>query len=253
MGMSHLGEFITGSNATSYSTTSSYAPTADRLLIAVVRNVNNLVTDPATPTFSGNGLTWTQVFTYLPDPTGTKSRITVFAALTGSSPTSGVGTADFGAETQLGCTVFVEEVDNADLSGTALDAIVQAVQGTQSGSGTSESIALAALSDAGNITYGFFSVQSQETFVAGSGYTILHQGVNGGPNTGVASEYQEPGSTTVDISWTNSAGKGGIALEIKVAGGSSTTTLVADAGSFSANGQAANFSTTMIAEHGSFT
>ena len=133
MGMSHLGEFITGSNATSYSTTSSYAPTADRLLIAVVRNVNNLVTDPATPTFSGNGLTWTQVFTYLPDPTGTKSRITVFAALTGSSPTSGVGTADFGAETQLGCTVFVEEVDNADVSGTALDAIVQAVQGTQSG------------------------------------------------------------------------------------------------------------------------
>ena len=41
-----------------------------------------------------DGLTWSQVDTYLMDSVGTKNRITAFAALTGSSPSSGAGTAD---------------------------------------------------------------------------------------------------------------------------------------------------------------
>ena len=147
----------------------------------------------------------------------------------------------------------MEEVDNADVSGTALDAIVQAVRGTADGSGTSENISLAALSDADNISCGFFATQSQETFVAGSGYTILHQGTNGGPNTGVAAEYQEPGSTTVDISWTNNIGKGGIALEIKVASGPTVTTLIADTGMFSMDAQNIHgFVIWLSCDHGEF-
>src|SRR3990167_7329953 len=145
---------FTGSNATSYAT-GLQTPTADRIQIATVTNVNNLAGAPATPTLSGNGLTWEQVDTYLSDSTGTKTRITIFAALTGGTPSEEAVTADFGAETQLGCNIIVDE-DNGevDISGAAaLDAIVQSVTGTVNGSGTSESITLAALADANNASY----------------------------------------------------------------------------------------------------
>jgi hypothetical protein len=250
--VTHKDSLFTGSNATSYATP-SYTPTSGRLLIASVVNVNNLGTPPATPTASGNGLTWSQVDTYLPDSAGTSTRITVFVALTGGSPSAGAFTADFGGETQLGCNIIVDEVGgDVDVSGTALDAIVQSVQGTVAGSGTSESIALAALSDANNASYGVFNIQLNEAMTAGSGYTITAQGGNAGPNMHTAAEYQVPGSTTVDISWTTSAAKGGIALEIKVAAGGNVT-LVAEAGSFAMNGQPIHgFRVSMSCDHGSF-
>ena len=243
---------FTGSNAASYAT-ASYAPTANSLLIASVVNANNLATDPVEPaTPTANGLTWSKVTTYLPDSTGTKVRMTVFVALTGASPSAGVFTADFGAETQLGCNIVVDEIGgDVDVSGTALNAIVQSVTGTVAGSGTSESITLAALSNVNNASYGAFNIQLNEAMTAGSGYTITIEGDNAGPNSHTAAEYQVPGSTTVDISWTTSAAKGGIALEIKAAAAGNVT-LTADHGSFAHNGQAALFQNSIVVEHGSF-
>lgn len=215
--ITNKGSLFSGANATSYAT-GSYAPAANRLLIACVVNVNNLGTDPATPTASGNGLTWSELVTYLPDSTGTKIRMTIFVALTGSSPSEGAFTADFGAETQLGGNLIVDEVDEADISGTALQAIVQSVTGTVNGTGTGENISLAPLADPDNVSYGFFNIQVAEAMTPGAGYTITVQGTNAGPNSSSAAEYQSPGSTTVDISWTTSAAKGGIAIEIKDSG-----------------------------------
>ncbi len=248
--ITNMGSLFTGSNATSYST-GSYSPTANRLLIATITNVLNTGT-PSEPTPSGNGLTWSKVVTYLPDPAGTQTRISVWVALTGGSPSAGAFTADFGVETELGCNIIVDEVDGADVSGTALDAIVQSVTGTVGGSGTSESITLASLGDTNNASYGSFNIQLNEAYTAGSGYTILAQGGNAGPNSHTATEYLVPGSTTVDISWTNSGAKGGIAIEIKAPAGGSVT-LTADEGSFALNGQAINeFNLSMLADHGSF-
>jgi hypothetical protein len=241
-----------GTNLSAYST-GSQTPTASRLQIASVVNYNNLATDPATPTLSGNGLTWSQLVTYLPDNGGTKVRLTVFVTLTGGSPSAGVVTADFGGETQLGCSIIVDEVDGADISGTALAAIVQTVTGTENSSGTSETITLAALADANNASYGVIQAQVNETFTVGSGYTEILQGSHAGPLAMLLTEYQVPGSTTVDASWTTSIRRGGAALEIAVAsGGGTTTTLTAEAGSFAANGQATTFSTSIAVEHGSF-
>jgi hypothetical protein len=242
---------FSGTNLSSYST-GSQTPTANRLQIASVVNYNNLGTDPATPTLSGNGLTWSQLVTYLPDNAGTKVRLTVFVALTGGSPSAGTVTADFGGETQLGGSIIVDEVDGADISGTALAAIVQTVTGTENNSGTSETITLAALADANNASYGVIQAQVNETFTVGSGYTEILQGGHSGPLAMMLTEYKVPGSTTVDASWTTSIRKGGAALEIKVAAGGSTTTLTADAGSFAANGQTVSFSTSIAVEHGSF-
>ena len=252
--VSNLGSLYTGGNAASYDTDASYSPTADRLLIATVANYNNLGTDPAIPTGSGNGLTWSQVTTYLPDSTGTSVRLTIFVALTGSSPSAGVFTADFGAESQLGCNIIVDEVGgDVDVSGTALDAIIQSVTGTVAGSGTSESITLATLGNANNASYGVFHMQLNEAMTAGSGYTITSQGGNAGPNSHMAAEYQVPGSTTVDISWTTSAAKGGIALEIKVASGPTVTTLIADTGMFSMDAQNIHgFVIWLSCDHGEF-
>ena len=212
---SHKAGVSSATDASSYTTTASWTPTAGQLVIVAVENA--LSGTPTTPTLSGNGLTWgTPIKSYLYDSSGTQFRLSIFAALTGGSPSNGTVTADFGGVTQLAGSISVEEFDGADVSGTAADAIIQSVSGTANLSGTSESITLAALSDSSNASFGFFGHEANEATVQGSGYTLLNSDSHGsGPSSGIGTEYKVPGSTTVDASWTTSVGKGGIALEIK--------------------------------------
>lgn len=213
----HKASVFSGSNLSSYAT-GSWTPAANRLAIVSVENEMGTGT-PATPTLSGNAITWFQLVTYVPDSTGTQVRITVFVGNTGSSPSAGAITADFGGAVQAGCNIIVDEIDQADVSGTALQAIVQSKIGTVSGSGTSESITLDSAISSGNASYGVFNHQADELTTNGSGYTTLGNGSHAGPASALQTEYQSTGSQTVDASWTTSAGKGGIALEIKAAGG----------------------------------
>lgn len=248
--IANKGSIFSGTNATSYST-ASYTPAASRLLLALIVNVNNVAgTDPVEPVVTGNGLTWAKIATYMADNVGQKTRISLWGALTGATPSAGALTADFSADTtaQLGCNIIVDEVTGADISGTVATAIVQAVTGTANGSGTSETITLAALASANNASYGAFNKQAQEAYTVGTGYTEILQGGNLNPASQSLTEYKAAGSTTVDCSWVTNIAKGGIAVEIKLG----TTLLTADQGSFAESGQAAAFAIAQVSDYGSF-
>jgi hypothetical protein len=209
----HVAEVHSSTDAVSYAT-GSWTPTASRLEVASV--LNSFSGAPNTPTMTGNGLTWSQVATYQPDTSGTQYRMTLFVALSGASPTTGATTADFAAQLEAGGDISIEEFSGADISGTALNAIAQSVTGSANATGLSESIALGSLANANNASFGFFMHQAAEATVQGTGYSLLHSGSHTAPSGGIGTEDKVPGSTTVDASWTTSAGKGGIAAEIKV-------------------------------------
>lgn len=208
----HKASVYSGSNLTSYST-GSWTPSANRLAIVAVQS--ELSGSPAAPTLSGNSLTWSQLASYQDDTSGTQSRITIFVAKTGSSPSAGAVTADFGAVAQAGCNIIVDEFNGVDVSGTALQAIVQNKNGSIDASGTSETITLNSAITSGNASYGAFHHQADEGTSFGTGYAELGDGSHAGPSSALQSEYKATGSTTVDASWTTSSGKGAIALEIK--------------------------------------
>lgn len=249
--IANKGSLFSGTNAASYAT-ASYTPTANRLLLAVIVNENNVAgADPVEPVVTGNGLTWAKIATYVPDNVGSKVRISIWGALTGATPSAGALTADFSLDTtvELGCNIIVDEATGVDMSGgTVASCIVQSVTGTLNGSGTSESITLAALANSSNASYGGFNTQIQEAHVQGTGYTITTQGNNAGPASTTSAEYKAPGSTTVNVTWTTSAAKGGIAIEIKVG----AVSVVADQGAFVENGQNLIFGIAQVSDNGSF-
>jgi hypothetical protein len=212
----HKASLYSGTNATS-GATGSWTPTADTWATCCVQN--ELSGTPTTPTVTGNSVTWTQASTYLDDSSGTQSRITIFVAKMGATPSAGAVTADFSAVEQAGINIIVDEFTGVDVSGTSLAAMVQAVTGTVNGSGTTETITLAALGSAGNASFGVFHHQSAEATAEGSGYTRLGDGSHAGPSSALFTEYKAAGSTTVDDSWATSIGKGGTAIEIKAAAG----------------------------------
>ena len=134
------GSLSSTTDATSYSTSGSYDPTDNSLVLACV--VNSKASSPDIPTFSGNGLTWVQVSTRVFGGSSTH-RQTVFRAM-GASPTSTAGTADFAGATQTGCIIKVIEYANAETSGSnGSGAIVQA--STNAATSTNPTLTLSAL------------------------------------------------------------------------------------------------------------
>jgi hypothetical protein len=223
----HKAVAESGSNLSSYAT-ASYTPAANRILIATVENEIGSGT-PTIPTLSGNGLTWTQVDTYVPDSTGTQVRITMFIVKTGGSPSTGAVTADFGGVAQAGCNIIIDEVDGADLSGTALQAIVagQIKRGSvNAASNTSESITLDSAITSGNSSYAVIMHQADEATTAGSSHTKLIDASHSGPSGAIASMYKVAGGQTASGSWTTSVGGfGSLMIEIKAAATTITGTL----------------------------
>jgi hypothetical protein len=213
----HKASVYSGTNLTSYAT-GSWTPTADTWAICSVQN--ELSGTPTTPTVSGNGVTWSTDpnLTYINDTAGTQSRITIFVAKMGASPSAGAVTADFAAVEQAGCNIIVDEFTGVDVSGTSLNAVVQSKTGTVNGSGTSESITLDSGITAGNASFGAFHHQAAEGNTAGDSHTELGDGNHAGPSSSFTTVYKPAGNQTVSASWTTSIAKGGIALEIKAAG-----------------------------------
>lgn len=106
--------------ATSFAT-ASWTPTANRLLVAFV-GFSIAAGTAVAPTLSGNGLTWTFVRQGIgANPDG----MAIYVALSTASPSTGALTIDFAGVNQTYCIAQVIEVDGADLSGTALAAIIQ--------------------------------------------------------------------------------------------------------------------------------
>lgn len=220
----HQATVADGTNLTSYPSDASRTPTANKLSVAVVVNAGSSAT-PTTPTVSGNGLTWSQYDTYICDTVNPAFRITLFVAKNGASPSAGIVTADFGGISQLGAAMLVDEIDGSDVSGTALQAIVQGKRGSADATGNSESITMDNAIGSGNASYAVFHIQHANTFTPGDGHSILGDDNHTGPVSHIVSVFKSAGSQTVSGSWANTIGKGGLAIEIKAASSGISVTI----------------------------
>src|SRR3990170_1042338 len=106
-----LQSLTSDTDATSYVST-SYTPTASRLLVAFIQTTGT----NDTPTVTGNGLTWTLITSVNPSAT---VRLMLYAVLSGSAPTATGLTADYGASTQTGQQMSIFSLNGVDMSATA--------------------------------------------------------------------------------------------------------------------------------------
>lgn len=203
-----------GTNATSFET-ASISPAASRLILLSIRNIEAAAATADEPAASGAGLTFTKVRT----KTGTdpRRRITVMRALA-ASPSSGVVTISF-TDTQTNCEWSINEFTNVDTTGTnGENAVVQSVDALGEGTDAGITATLAAFADANNATYGAMAANVElSSFAEGSGFTQLSLANPGGGSPFVhAAEWKNSNDTSVDWTWSSSAGiKFAIALEIK--------------------------------------
>lgn len=211
-----LGSVASGTDATAAST-GSYTPTANRLLVADVSSSIGAGT-PSVPAASGNGVTWAQAATV----TVGVDRLTRFVALSGGSPTAGAFTADWGAETQSSVRISVFAIDGADLSGTALAAIVQSKTGT--GTGLTGSVTMDSAPDAGNRCIAGFAHSANQTTTERASWTEIHDLANSSPTRALETQWRSDASEqTGSATWATSTSWQGIVAEVKAAGGTITS------------------------------
>lgn len=136
LGFTFRASIFSTTAATSYATTSTYTPAANSLLVAF--EVNSLASSPLEPsTFTGHGVTWTKVtLTGAGRLLSTTHSISIWVANAGASPSSAAATAGFGAVSQTGCAIIEYEITGADMTGGAVNAILQAITST----GTSNNV-----------------------------------------------------------------------------------------------------------------
>jgi hypothetical protein len=146
LSFSRIASLYSTTNTTSYAA-GSVTPGADKLLVTFV--CVSATSPVAPPTVSGHGLTWTAL-TLSDHALSTTHRLDVYVAKSGSAPTSGAFTVSGYGTNRTGAVIIEFEVDGADLSGTAADAIVQ--NPTNNGNtGTAASVTLAAAGAAVNL------------------------------------------------------------------------------------------------------
>lgn len=188
--------------------TASIAPAANELILLWVESHPT-----ATPTATGNSLTWVQVTQVALG----NSRGTLLRAM-GASPSSGVVTIDFGATSQDSVSWIVIDYSGTDTSGTnGSGAIVQSATNTDGVGGTSLTITLGAGIGSGNATAAAVAHATNEAETAGGSYSKL--GETGTASEGDwAHEWNVNGTTTPSMSWATSNVSWGVAVEILAAG-----------------------------------
>lgn len=197
-----------GSNASSYANTSWTPPTTGIICCFVANWIN---TAANIPTMSGNSLTWTRIHTITVDP-GTSHRITLFATVA-TGATTGATTVDFGGETQLGCEASFFQVEGVDVSGGIAAAFVQTP--TNSGTGTTGTVTLAAAGNSANRPIAAFSHQANEATTPDAAWTEVDD-MNGlGPVRGFETQWDTDGFGNASATWTTSAAWVAMAAEIK--------------------------------------
>lgn len=224
---------VSGTNLTSAadvdggttSTTASITPTGNDLVIACVAH-QVLSGTVATPTLSGNGITWTQVATRT--DTGVLRRITLFRGMV-ASPTTGAVTIDFGGQSQLRSGWNIVQFSGIDTGGSdGSAAVVQSATNAQSDASpqTGITVTLAAFGSTDNATFGclrYGASASGANLTEGSGFTSLAEVAS---TSSYASEYKASNDTSVDWTWDSSSTfSQAIAIEIKAAAASVYSTL----------------------------
>ena len=204
------------------SSTASVSPSADKLQLLTVGSRTGITADPNQPTVTGNGLTWVAVNTTVYDnSSSSRRRVTVFRAM-GASPSAGAIAIDFGGQNQTNVTWILDEFTGMDTTGTnGSGAVVQsAVNQDVDGGVLTLTVTLAAFGDAGNATFGAFSVDNgSATTAAGAGGFALSGDIASSTGIKTSSEFRNDNDTSVSMDWSGVVDVivGGVAIEIKVA------------------------------------
>jgi len=215
----HLTTNTSATDATSYNT-ASITPTARRLVLAAV--YSRCTNPPASPSLSGNGLTWVVVATKV--SADNLGRLTLYRALITSTTSTGAVAISFGAVEQLRCGWSIAEFAGIDIGGAnGANAIVQSATAIAD-PGNSITTTLAAFASLNNATYGAMAQHSADVtnITEGSGFTMLGEDFNSGEQLAIASEFKATNDTGVDFTTDDStAGRYslGIAVEIRIAVG----------------------------------
>lgn len=214
------GSFAATTNATSYAETQTWTPGANSLVVAFV--FVSATSPVAPPTVAGHGLTWSALTLGSHGPitlSAGSGRLDAYVAKTpGATPTSGAFTVSGYGASQTGAVIFVWEINSADLTGTALAAIVQSP--TNSGTATSGSVTLSAAGNALNRPLSFFAHAANEATAPRANWTEPSSPVGDGsyasPNVGADTQMRTDAfETTASASWTTSSAWIGVALELK--------------------------------------
>ena len=203
------GSVATTTDAASFST-GSYTPAADRILIATVQNTK-ASSPSAVNTFTGNGLTWNLIQTVVDN--ANIRRMTQFWAVTGTSPTTGAATADFGGVTQTSAHIRVDEFDGLDLTNPIGDTDIR----NPSASNTSLSLALS-FSSANNGTYAAigYAGSSGSTPTASNITQISAVNLNT-PSTWLMTGWDAGNQTAPGWTWPSSWDRWGAGFELLAA------------------------------------
>jgi hypothetical protein len=197
--------------ATSYSNT-SWTPPTTGIIVVFVETRDDGFSSPATPTMSGNNLTWTQIGSTL-DCDGAGNGLSLFAA-DAAGATTGATTVDFGSNIQVHCVASFFQVTGVDISGGIASAFVQTP--TNTGTGTEGTITLAAAGASDNRPAACFWHVIQESTTPRTNWTELDDMTGSGQVRGVETQYRDDAfETTASGSWSTSADWAGMAAEIK--------------------------------------
>ena len=148
--------------------TASITPTSNALVLLWVENLSG-GSAPATPTVSGNSLTWTQVTTVEFNTTASSlSRLTLFKAQ-GASPTAGVVTIDFGGATQGNCVWSISEY-----TGVSTANPITQYASNRGDSVSSLTVTLSAFASTDNITVAGFGADQNVAIDHDTGWTEVH-------------------------------------------------------------------------------
>jgi hypothetical protein len=214
------GLFNTVSTASSY-TTASITPTAGDLMLVAVNTRKG--STPEVPTLTGtNGLnvTWTLINSGLTSGS-VLQRIALFRGIP-SSNTAGMFTADYGGVNQSQCNILVVSfsgVDTATNQGVVQDANNTASSGTCT-------VTLAAFGDAANATYINAGARGGPTGITVEDGTWTGYTTGDGVSTlGSGVAWKAGNDTTPSITLTSGLNWYAIAVELKAASSSGTTSI----------------------------
>lgn len=215
-----------GTSSVASATTASITPGGNRLILVTVHAYLSAGSvQPATPTVTGNGITYSLVASQDTDNSGTdRGTMFLFRGMA-SAPTAGGITIDFGATTQTRIQWAVDQSGpDVDTSGTnGSGAIIQSTGVTLGAAGTSASVNFPSAMGAGNVGFSAWGHQVQEGKTPRAGWTELAD-VTTVSLASVETQYISGTDTAGSASWTTSSRAGGVIAEIKSAIGIRGTT-----------------------------
>src|SRR5262245_41656196 len=207
-------------DGTSYTTT-SYTPPANRALLSFT---NASATVAASPTGSGNGVTWTRENRTVWH--GSNDIACIFSAFSGTSPSTGGFQFDCSGDAATGCTIEVLQIDGAN----TVDFIGQIKPSSGTLNTTPSTTFDSAIASTSGVDHVFFGIcGSHPTVPPGTGYTRLLNSFHSAPQIASSSQvHASPGAITT-VSWGETYTKAAwTAIAVEILAPSGGTPIVFD-------------------------